>query len=335
MTTILTTCKKEDRHPLLTKVFRRELSGDLLKSDYDRAYLFDAQPLDVGSIHDLHEALTWLEDQPHSCLIRGEPIGATRAIRRALNDCSDRGPATIRPSSGGLQWQMLDFDHVPVGTMGLDDSEARLRYLVNLLPRAFHGASYHYQWSSSAGLDDWASLSCHLWFWLTEPWLCRTLYERFHDGDFTDCEVDPAPFTPNQVHYTACPMFRDMSDPVSSRSGFVLGDQDAVELPVWRKPLAPAIDFPSRAHAEHLGRSQFEALLADIGPHYHRPILRAVAHYFAVTQPVDVDEEWLEGRVREAIHNAVHGRNRKADYLDAHYLRRVIQGARKFGRVSS
>jgi hypothetical protein len=73
-------------------------------------------------------------------------------------------------------------------------------------------------------------------------------------------------------------------------------------------------------------------MLADIGPHFHRPILRAVAHYCAVVPVMEIDRHFLETRLREAIEDAPPGRSRKKDYLDRHYLDRVIEGAqRKFG----
>ncbi len=333
MTTILTTVAQENqKRPILTKTFTRLSSGDITKADYDRAYLFDATPLDINSIDELHDVLMWLEGQPHSCIVRAEPIGATRAIRRALSDHTVKGPATLRPIAAGLNWVMLDFDKLPVSALGLDDNASRLAYLVSLLPAEFQDATFHYQWSSSAGTDGWATLSCHLWFWLRDAWACRDLFERFHDGDFKDHEVDPAPFTSNQVHYTANPVFVAMDDPVDQRSGLVRGASDAVTLSTWFKPVVPA---PQHNHHEHyrlFGHSRFETLLADIGPNFHRPILRAVAHYFAVVDPDKIDAEYVRDQVIEAIHNAVPGRSRKADYLDRHYLDRVIAGASsKFG----
>jgi hypothetical protein len=319
--------------PFLTKTFSTDQTGQIHRSDYDRAFLFDAEKLDVESIDDLHEALTWLEGQPHSCLIRGETIGATRSIRRTLVDCPKRGAATIQPAPDGLRWVMLDFDKVPVATLGLGDHASRIAFLINLLPPEFHNASFSYQWSSSAGLDNWTTLSCHLWFWLKEPWLCRTLFDRFHIGDFADSEVDPAPFTPNQIHYTARPIFQNMIDPLLGRSGFIRGEVDEVSLPVWTRPIYPPQEMSDRDHFRHFGMSRFESLLAEIGPRYHHAILRAVAHYFAVMPSDKIDEHWLEEKVRDAIQSAAPGRNRKANYLDQSYLSRVIRGARKFGGV--
>jgi len=333
MTTIFQARSRTGQAPYLTKKYYRDQEGRQQKSDYDRAFLFDAYKLDVSSIDDLHDALSWLEDEPHACLIRGETCGETQSIRRTLNDCPDRGPATIRPVADGLQWVMLDFDKIPVSRLNLADEAERLAFLIRLLPDQFLSASFHFQWSSSAGMDNWKTLSCHLWYWLEEPWLCRTLFERFHDGDLADCEVDPAPFTPNQIHYTARPIFFDVEDPVERRSGFVRGSTDCVRLLPWVRRLELPPELPRDAHFKHSGLSRFEALLKDVGPRFHHPILRAAAHYFAVTPSSEVDEMWLEQRLRETIRTATPGRNRKENYLDRSYLNRVIRGARKFGRA--
>lgn len=333
--TILTTIEEKDgTHKRLTKVFSRSSSGDLIKADYDRAFLFDASTIDIEGIEQLSAVLTWLEAQPNSCVIRGETINATKSIRRALVDDPARGHATIRPVEAGVSWVMLDFDKLPVASLNLSTERDRLDYLVSLLPEEFQGVSYHYQWSSSAGLDGWQTLSAHLWFWLDQPWPCRTLYERFATGDFASCEVDPAPFTSNQVHYTANPIFKGITDPVQARSGLVRGVRDDVALSVWIKPVEAAPALSNRDHYQRFGLSRFDDLLADIGPHYHRPILRAVGHYYAVVKPEDQDREDLIVRLRHAIETAPAGRSRKADYTARAYLDRVIDGAaRKYGRA--
>jgi hypothetical protein len=174
---ILTTLKETNgSQKRLTKKFTRSASGEIIKHDYDRAYLYDADQIEVESIDGLHEILTWLETQPHTCIIRGEAIAATRSIRRALVADPAKGPPTIRPVASGVQWVMLDFDKLPIASLDLTTEAERLAYLVGLLPKEFHGATYHYQWSSSAGLDGWQTASAHLWFWLSDPWLCRALY---------------------------------------------------------------------------------------------------------------------------------------------------------------
>lgn len=329
--TLLTTIN-EDTRKNLTKRFSLGANGETIKSDYDRAYLFDADVVGVYDIHGLSALLTWLQDQPNTCIVRGQTTGATRSIRRALVDDPAKGPATLRANPAGVQWVMLDFDKLPVSSLNLTTEQSRLDYLVGLLPDEFQGVTYHYQWSSSAAMDGWATVSAHLWFWLDTLWLCRDLYERFDKGDFANCEVDPAPFTPNQIHYTANPIFAGIVDPVGSRSGIVRGFNDAVSLSTWYRPVEPAPAVRDRDHYQQFGLSRFEALLTEIGPDYHRPILRAAAHYCAVVPVADRDLRELEIKLREAISTAPAGRNRRADYLDGQYLERVISGAsRKFG----
>ncbi|MDH7971067.1 hypothetical protein QH494_02640 [Sphingomonas sp. AR_OL41] len=332
MTTLLNTVafRDGDPLPLLTKTFRQD-GDEITKRDYDNAALFDAERLDVENIDDLSAALQWLEQEPTRCLVRGETVTGTRRIRRTLADTVQHGPAKLRAAPTGLRWVMLDFDKLPVASLELEDERRRLQYLVSCLPAEFWGASYHYQWSASAGVRGWDTLSAHLWFYLSEPWLCRTLYERFaNGGDWQNCEVDPAPFTPNQIHYTASPIFEGMVDPVTSRSGLVRGDRDEVTLCPWIKPVVPAPQFTPREHYALFGLARFEELLAEIGPDYHRPILRAAAHYYSVVQ--EPDEDYCRSAIENAIHQGIHGKNSKADYLKRSYLDRVLRGAAsKFG----
>lgn len=300
---------------------------------YDRALTFDAVVETIHDIEHLSELLTLLEGAPHACIVRGQPIGATHHIRRLLHD-NERCSATLRANPAGLRWVMLDFDKVPVGSLALADSDARLSYLVSLLPAEFDDVSYHYQWSSSAGVRGWDTLSCHLWFMLDVPWLCGDLHARFETGDFRDIEVDSAPFVANQVHYTAAPVFIGGVDPIDeSRSGLVRRANETVRLSRWVKPVSspppPSCHLPPRPSG-----AAFEDLLAEIGPNYHRPILRAAAHYAAVTPGREYDANYLRDRLCEAIQMGIQGKNRKSDYLNRSYLDRVIRGAEfKFGRA--
>lgn len=335
MFTFLTAVASRDKPlPKLTKQFTLTDTG-YTKTDYDGAYLYDANVIDdVVGVHEMALLLEAVADEPHSCLVRGEPIGPTENIRRALRDDPVRGPATIRPVAAGVPWVMIDFDKMPVASHGFTTNAQRLNYLASQLPPCFQEVTYFYQWSASAGLYGWDLLSCHLWFWLDQPWLCRDLYERFSDGDFKHCGVDPAPFTPNQPHYTAAPIFTNCPDPLSTeRSGLVQGSRDAVTLPPWVKPVVPKPVFtPIQYHAK-FPFSRFQELLADIGPGYHAEILKAIAHYCAVASPAEFDRAWLIDRIQEAIIYAPPGKNNKSDYSCIQYLNRAIDGAMKFRRV--
>lgn len=322
--------------PKLTKQFTLTETGEYLKTDYDGAYYYDATvALDVDGIEGMARMLAAFEADPHTCLVRGEPIGPTKGIRRALRDDPKRGPATLRAVEAGVPWVMIDFDAIPVASYEFTTSEERLAHLVSHLPECFQHTSYYYQWSASAGIKGWDHLSAHLWFWLDQPWLCRDLYERFYSGDFKDCGVDPAPFTPNQPHFVAAPIFTNCPDPLGTkRSGLVRGIYDAVTIPVWVKPVAPMPAFSAVQHHRMFPFTRFEELLSDIGPNYHAPIRRAISHYCAVASEAEFDRVWLVDRLQEAILFAPPGKSRKSDYSSTRYLDRSIDGAMKFRRVS-
>ncbi len=336
MFTILITRADNRPQPILTKTITYS-DGQYLKTPYDTAYRHDAVTHPVGSLADMAEALMELEQNPYAAVIRGEPIGATENIRRALMDDVERGPATIRPVAGGVQWVMLDLDKIPVASLNLKTNQERLDHLVSQTPECFHNASYYYQWSSSAGIGGWNLLSCHLWFWLAEPWLCSDLHERFQNGDFKSSDVDPSPFTPNQLHYTAAPIFVGCDDPLGDeRSGLVMKAVHEVSLPLYRRPITPRPLMTVSQHHQVAPFSRFEDLLNEIGPNYHAPIRKAIAHYCYVVKPEQYDRHWLMEKIQDTVWMAPAGKNSKRDYADARYLNRLIDGAeRKFriGRV--
>lgn len=334
MITILTARWKDGNWPILTKRFSPSAGGGYTKQDYDAAFLFDATTVPASNIREFSDILTEMEGWEHCCIVRAEPTGATENIRRKI--ASDDGEMPpLRDNPRGLPWLMLDFDKLPIASLDLTTNDERLDYLVSLLPQEFRGVTHHYQWSSSAGLDGWQTLSAHLFFWLDKPWLCRTMYERFSEGDFKNIEVDPAPFTSNQPHYTAAPIFERCADPLGGiRSGLREGDADVVALRSYVRPILPPPAMSPQRHFDTFGLKRFGELLGEIGPNYHRPILRAVAHYCAVVPSTEFDASFLKTALIEAIQFAPAGKNRKSDYTKDAYLNRVISGAsRKYGRV--
>jgi len=302
------------------------------KSDYANAYLFNTVCNSVASIDELSLWLRAMETHPTCAVVRGRLVAGRDEVNIRRTLCTFASPeGNFEAVPGGLPWMMLDIDKLPVASLGLTTNEDRLAHLISLLPPEFQNVTFHYQWSSSAGLGGWDLLSCHLWFWLAEPWHCRDLYERFDRGDWQACEVDPAPFTPNQIHYTAAPKFIGADDPLGTdRSGLVRGERDAVTISPWVREVSPRGVFTPEEREQRFPGAGFAELLDEIGPSYHRQILRAVAHYIAVTAEPDI--EWLIERLTETIWAAPWGKNSKHDYVDRRYLDRVIRGAiTKFG----
>ncbi|MGK2911251.1 MAG: hypothetical protein ACSLE1_15830 [Sphingobium sp.] len=330
----MTSSRQDGKWPLLTKRFTADPNGGYLKKDFDSATLYDVDLIDATNIREFSSVLKDLESLPHCCIVRAEPTGARENIRRKIASENGETPP-LRDNPRGLSWVMLDFDKLPVASLGLTNNEARLQYLVSLLPKEFNDVTYHYQWSASAGIDGWETLSAHLFFWLDQPWLCRTLYERFSSGDFKNVEVDPAPFTSNQPHYTAAPIFDGCIDPISEfRSGLRVGASEVVVLRPYSRPVTPPPAISPQRHYDTFGLKRFGELLGEIGPNYHRPILRAVAHYCAVVPMAEFDRYFLKTAIADAVTVAPQGKNRKSDYTNDAYLDRAISGgSRKYGRA--
>jgi hypothetical protein len=308
----------------LTKKFT---GPDYVKNDFDQSLMwFEAITVAVEDIHGLSGILTELEDVANACIVRAElvPGADPKSVNRRKHDHQDGIVPSMRMCAQGHHWVMFDFDKVPV--TGLDTMEERLAHLIEMLPPAFHDASFHYQWSSSAGMDGWQTLSAHLWYWLREPWTDDLLIERIEDQQW---DIDECTIRTVQPNYTARPLFEDCSDPLVERSGFIRGSRDEVVLQPWIRPAMRTF----RGALIPLKRSAnktFEERLADIGPRYHMPINRAIASYLKCTP--DPDLEYLKTRVRDAIEAGPTGSTPKRIYLRDAYLNASIAGARrKFG----
>lgn len=325
MITILTTTTAD---AAMTKQLTRTDTG-WQKTDYARAYEFDVLAHDVRDLADLSDVLTMLEGEPRSCVIRGKLIDGmptTGVARLKHPDEVSLRPAYFEENPEGVSWLMLDFDKVPAPA-GLTDNRDRLDFLTAMLPAWFQDVSYHYQWSASAGLDGWQTLSAHLWFWLSEPWKDSLIIERI---ELEAWDVDEAPIRTVQPNFTADPIFTNCADPLAGiRSGVIVKDAVEVNLPPFVRP--KPIFRPGAAPMPK-GKS-FEQRLSEIGPRFHMPINRAIACYVAV-HGIGCDTWALKDALRDAINMAPGGSSPKSIYLKDHYLDQSIRGAmRKFGRI--
>lgn len=331
MSTILYARERKSKPLNLTKTFTMTPDG-VHKTDYELAWRFDLNPIRIDTFEALAYTVEELAHLPNHCLVRGVPTGGLTNVPRTLYDNESGEPASLQMSPSGVSWVMLDFDKVPVSSLDLTTADERLAFLVSTLPSEFHSSSFVYQWSASAGVKGWDTLSCHLWFMLDRPWFCSDLRDRAQYGDWKGL-IDPAPFCANQIHYTASPIFVGMPDPVENRVGVVRGTSDTVTLTPWVKPVEPVSPYNDRQHYALFGLSRFNDLLADIGPNYHEPIRRAAAHYASVVPLLEYDEGFALTELTNAIYCAPAGRNAKRDYLDPTYLKRMLRtGKRKFGR---
>jgi hypothetical protein len=199
--------------------------------EYDKAATFDAKHLAIDGIDDLYSELVEASKSPRKAVIRGEFIGADGdGISRGVGRSANGEDATVVDVEH--HWVMIDIDKFqPVFADPLDFVEASLEFVAEVLPKEFHGKSFIWQASGTAGMGRaGGKLKCHLWFWLRDKVNSATLKGWCPKG------VDPVVFNPTQPHYIAAPVFADgVVDPLEGvdRIGIVRGaggDEVALSL---------------------------------------------------------------------------------------------------------
>lgn len=286
-------------------------------ADYTAGMYFDAMSGSARDIREFSDLLFALEEAPDACLVRGQlksGVDASR-VQRLMHD---QGPVQAVFQSVPRQWVMLDIDGVPATSWGASNAD-RLATVISDLPEPFHDVSYHYQWSSKAGIRGWDTLSLHLFFALDEPWLDQMLRERCQDENWG---VDRSVFNAVQIHYTAAPVFTgEWGDPLKGkRSGFVEGKSDVVSLGTWTRPakLSRPNYLPKQSALE-----LFESKLGTIGKNFHGPIISAVMTLVAASR-----NQFDEDQCREMILAAVAKSNSGRGYINDRYLDNVLRTAR-------
>lgn len=217
----------ETTGPALTKVFH----GDGRVDAYDDAKSFKIGEVSVANIRELSAILTKLHSNPKRCIIRGTPkpkderplpSDVEGTWRRKLENFTDEPK----------HFALIDIDsHKPDFGDPVEDPVFCIQeFIESKLPACFHGASFHWQLSSSAGTAKAKGvLKAHVWFWLETPYTSAQLYAWARN--VVGPAIDSAVFRNIQVHFTADPQFVDGAvDPVSVRSGFCQGKVDAVPL---------------------------------------------------------------------------------------------------------
>ncbi len=289
---------------------------------YDNGFMFDYSNFDIDNIEHLHELLTWLETKPHKIIIRGELIAgidATKPVLRRKDDDITKSRLKCFKARKSNDWVMLDFDKLPLPD---DVREAdRIEYLISMLPDYLHDVSYHYQYSSSAGLKGWDTISAHIWMWLSHG---RSDDEMNDWAISTGC-VDEALMRTVQVHYTAAPIFsQGVHDPVTTRSGIVRKGSDAAFIPIIPKPVFQQFVKRDDGTIERMSEGGFNHHLQSIGLRLHMPIQKAICAWIASTiAPTDVNR--LKHRLRLQI--SMSGRVDTRHYLTDAYLDQCINSA--------
>jgi hypothetical protein len=271
------------------------------------AKVFRISEHDVRDINGLAVALTDIERNPRSFIVRGAPVegidreSAYRRLHARKNKDGSIEPATLRPQS--RHWVALDVDSLacPDWLDPVDNPDQAVDYLVDHLPAEFHDATCWWHFTSSQEIKP--GIHMRLFFWSDEPladWQLKQWLATY--------PVDPAIFSPAQPIYVARPIFDGILDPVPFRSGLRRGDRDAITPPTITKssnagknrsgPEAQSVSFGGgyetfrRAIGDHSGGNGFLA-----------PIKSAVASYLA-SHGSSVDTTWLRNDLEQAIRRA-------------------------------
>lgn len=213
----------------VTKIWKAD---GTIEAGADAKY-FILKEYPVASIGDLSKLLSDLEGDPHAGIIRGKYKGYEHSLR--VEPETKRNRVMRRK---GLYYDQsvcllcVDVDNFKTTKNPLVDPWGACdEFILTSLPQCFHGVTYHFQLSSSAGHPSKPArgLRVHIWFWLKTPYTSAQLRAW---AVATDFKGDKALFDPIQLHYTAAPVFEDgVDNPVRVRSGLVQGDfGDAVGL---------------------------------------------------------------------------------------------------------
>lgn len=289
--------------------------------NYSNSYSFTHIECPVENIEELYDLLKAISTESDICIVRGEKICEESAnIQRTINV-----PKNFRENPKGVDWVMIDFDAItaPQGSF------TRLQYadyLVGTLPEYMHNSSYVVQWSSKAGIDNWKTLRCHIWFWL-ETARTDSEAKRWADSvGITDLSV----YNPVQIHYTAAPIFENGAiDPIGINNRCVLihKEKDTVDIPLITAPSIRKV-LPGKYVPVGMGDDYgFQKKLKSIGhPHMHSAITEAIGSWISRTGS-NSNLTRLKERIREAIENApINGSCGKAFYQSDKYLNEQIRG---------
>jgi hypothetical protein len=295
-----------------SKTISCKADGSIEIQDFNAGLYFGVLDLpSIGDIYTLSNYLSQLESIPNALAIRGQPLPhlahGTAVYRRKVN---------FQSPERGHHWVMIDVDKYPLPRRLLSKrlSHAVVEYLITKLPTEFHDVTYHWAFSSSAGVKNHETVSAHIWFWLTQAVSDEELtrWGYFVNEGAGHKLIDTALFRAVQPHYTAAPQFVGMNDPLPIRSGLCRKKHDAValQLPLPKTPLKRGTNPTSAANQiDHLPANPddvgFENRLARIGDHpggqgFYVPLLNAAASYVATYGEQGTDVEVLFAILHDA-----------------------------------
>jgi hypothetical protein len=209
--------------------------------DYQGARLVDLIEREFEDFDGLARLLTQLASRRDAAVVRGAPADPTRTrgVRRLVHADPETGdPPTLVECSRSVV--AFDFDTIArPDSVNVTDLEGCARAAIAHLPLAYHRAETIVQATSGHAIKP--GIRLRLWYGLSRPtsgaeltsWLRRT-------------PVDPSPFRPAQLIYTATPVFMPGAlDPLPTRL-VRLGGTPTVPVPPASE-LRPAPRPPAAA----------------------------------------------------------------------------------------
>jgi hypothetical protein len=283
--TVLTT-----RGPILTKQW---LADGTIKG-HDQAKHHTVEEFPLENLDSLALLLSGLQLRTKSCVIRGQYIGDERA--KMIPDPERKGGFVLRRADYfddvAHHWVMFDLDRfTPLSADPvLDPENAFLEWVETTLPVEFHGVSFVWQLSSSAGHASKAgTLRGHVWFWMRRPmtspeahaWVTMNKLEQ---------QVDRAPMNVVQAHYTANPVMGEgVADPVPCRVGVCPGYMgDVVDVAIDEGALAVAVASRRKTAAPGTGEGEDYP-----DPRQKKGVIGAFCRAFSVEDVLTAD--WFQG----------------------------------------
>lgn len=230
--TILTCHGKGKR---AAKKFFMQDDGKVSKDRFDAGVFFTHKEIPISNLKELKNVIEDISNKPRKCIIRGRiKENMPEVVRRKMYDPNAAFDPVPRP------YVMLDIDKFPCPDFFdlRQNPEEAVKWVLDNLPKPFKDVSCYYKFSSSQNVPKHIEakplneISIHLWFWcdrdiLDEEW------KRYFKSVFSS--VDQALFSCVQAHFTATPLFENMSDPLPIRSGILKGESDVVNVPLIPK----------------------------------------------------------------------------------------------------
>jgi hypothetical protein len=211
------------------KPYTKRWCADGTIAGYGDGFLFEHREILVSNIDELSKLLSSIENDPQTCALRYQYAGPNETLTRRLGKL-------FRDQA--LHSLCIDVDKFEplVADPVADPVAAILEYIGTMLPAPFHGASFHWQLSSSAGHPTKPGLRAHLWFWLAEPRTSAAL-KAWADAHAKEYQLDAALYRTVQVHYTAAPILDpSVANPIRMRSGFEQGAHNEVMIDITDLP---------------------------------------------------------------------------------------------------